>query len=313
MLEIVSLNPVAYTPTVALGSFTGATRPLVRGQNMFLRGNSAPYLGVYLGSNDLGETIPTIALTGTIAFTAGSFALVGTGTAFLTELHIGQLIFAATEVLSVKSVTDDENAVLYRAPETTASGQTGELPAGLFAVNDKRGTAIWGNAHELDQGSILGVGQGDLRLDGAVLPGGGLTLERTPRLAFYDEATGDYDVFDLGMDVPAAPTVNVVAGGTRGMVAAEYSLRIAPARKRPKGKAYGNASDPTSFTLSAAGDRPEIDFPAMDTAHGQNAWRVYGTLSTVQQFNQPPINGPWYYIREVTDDDVSPADRKSVV
>lgn len=67
------------------------------------------------------------ALTGTVAKTNGSNALVGTGTAFTTELSVGQAIdvpgtAVATRV--VTAITDDTHLTVAGNYANTASGQT---------------------------------------------------------------------------------------------------------------------------------------------------------------------------------------------
>lgn len=68
------------------------------------------------------------ALTGTLAKTSGSAAVVGTGTAFTTQLSIGQVFDlpgTATERRVVTSITDDTHLTVNATYANTASGQTG--------------------------------------------------------------------------------------------------------------------------------------------------------------------------------------------
>ncbi len=66
----------------------------------------------------------TVALTGTVAI-AGTTALVGTGTAFTTELVVGDLVMVEGEIREVKTITDNTNIVVTVAFTGTASGKKG--------------------------------------------------------------------------------------------------------------------------------------------------------------------------------------------
>lgn len=80
-------------------------------------------------------------LTGTVAKTSGSAAIVGTGTSFTTELSVNQVISipgTQVEVGVVKTITDNTHLTLWRTMANTASGQTARrrneymaIPAGL--------------------------------------------------------------------------------------------------------------------------------------------------------------------------------------
>ena len=293
-----------YVPTLAR---TGDTPVLFRMKNALVRGllNSKPYVESFGGAENLSETIPTSALTGTLAISNGSKVVTGTGTAFKTELHLGQrILFNSTGVsylLVVDEITDNTHFKATKTQTATLSGKTGYRLPRLFELNKKRGTLIWGNAIEFDKGTILAVGDGTLRLNGAVLPGTSLTLSnRKPKLAIYDLATGNYSVYSLGMTTPAAPTVASVAGGTKGMQAGDYGIVLAPAKTATGG--FNNGSIPVKVTL-AAGGRFEVTDPTFDTTHGQDAWDVYGTL--FNQGNVPPDNGPWFLVRQITAADIA--------
>lgn len=66
-------------------------------------------------------------LTGTVAKTASSAAIVGTGTSFTTELTVNQVISipgTAAEIGVVKLITDNTHLTLWQTMANTASGQT---------------------------------------------------------------------------------------------------------------------------------------------------------------------------------------------
>lgn len=97
----------------------------------------------------------------------------------------------------------------------------------------------------------------------------------------------------------------LVVSGAKGMQAGSYSLVITPARKQTGG--YNNPSLRADVTL-AADDLIRITFPAMDTAHGQNSWKVWvTTFSDTLGADLNYLNGPWHYYIEVTDAMVSNA------
>lgn len=149
-----------------------------RVENMSRRGVPGHrYWEVINGPLALNETAPLVALTGTIAVTEGSTMIVGTGTLFLTELHLGQRVIIIDEdgnqtiPIFVKRIISDTSYECWRPSTATLSGQTGWRMYRLFAMNQDRAMLLWGNAIKLDRGSILVVGDGDLRINGAVFSG----------------------------------------------------------------------------------------------------------------------------------------------
>jgi hypothetical protein len=297
------LKATAYVPTQAR---TGEGVQLFRMKNCLVRGTSegGAYIEAYGGSQDLSEAIATSALTGTIAITSGFKTVVGTGTAFTTELHFGQFVLlnstGASRLLVVDSITDNTHFTAVETADTNLSGKTGHRLPVLFELNKKRGTLIRGNAIEFDKGTILAIGDGTLRLNGTVLQGTSLVLTtRKPKIAIYDSATGNFSVYSLGMTTPAAPAVVSVAGGTKGQVAASYGLVVCPAKTATGG--YNNGTIPVVAALTAT-QRFSVTAGAFDTANGQDAWDVFGTL---YNDGTSPINGPWWYIKQVTSADIT--------
>lgn len=266
-------------------------------QNVLLRGDAPElYAEVYGGSLNLNEDIPTATLTGTVACTANDLTIVGTGTVFKTELHLGQRLEVyggapdVTIPLVVDEIIDDTHFRAARAPYTSTTGATVVQLPRLFEVNKKRGTSLTGNAVEFDLGTILGVGTGTLRLNGAVLPGTSMILARTPKIAILNPSTGNYSVYPLGMATPATLTAADQAGGTKNMQVGTYSIRAVPARVATLG--YNNPSPKAEVPLGTADHMIRGTFPAADTTNGQDAWWIFGTLFT----QQGGINGPWYRI-----------------
>lgn len=289
-----------YQPTAPRTGNAGGT--LLRLKNYILTGtNDQQYLQCYRGSLNLNETIPTLNLTGTISGTVATKAIVGVGTLFKTELRQGQCVFAGTEMFMVDQVVDNTNLTIYRALTATLTGATGKRMPVIFEMTRKRGTLIQGNAIQLPKGTILATGWGTLRLNGAVLLGTSMVLVGSPRIAIYDPTAGTYVPRDLGMATPTtAPTVASIAGGEKNMQVGHYSLRLAPARIETQG--YNNLGPKVEFDIATNGDMAEVDLAAVpfDTAHGQNAWDVYGSEST-----SGGIQGPWFFVKQITAADIT--------
>jgi len=304
------IRPARFVPTSSRSGDVGDDS-FYRMQNLIIQGlDPQPYATCYGGSLSLSETIATSNLTGTIAFTNGSTTITGTGTAFTTELHLGQYVLVVdagnnrAAFLGVSRVVSDTSFVCASAPTFTATGKTGVRLPLLFAVDTERGTSIWGNVIRLDQGTLISVGDGTFRLNGAALSSS-LSLTRQPKISLFNSGAGTYTNFTLGMTTPAAPTLAAVGGGSPGMQAGSYSIVITPARTETGG--YNNPSERADVTL-ATGDKIRITLPAMDTTNGQNAWVVWGTLfSDSLGADKNYLNGPWHKVRLLTSSDVSPA------
>lgn len=278
---------------------------------MTLGRNGRYYERVYSGEGDLGEDLAMVALTGTLTLTENSEIVIGSGTLFLTECHLGQRILAipadgsASYPVVPRQIISDTEMKIWWNPTATVSSLTGWQMPRLFTMNQKRGAVLWGNAIELDKGSLLSVGSGTLFLNGLTLPGSSLVMTREPQISIFDPVTGNYANFTLGMDTPVPPTLAAVGGGVKDMQAGNYSIVIAPARKETVG--FNNPSLRADVTL-ATGDKVEITFPAMDIANGQNAWNIYVTtfaFSLGSDLNY--LNGPWFFHSQVTTADVPAA------
>lgn len=271
-------------------------------------GEGRKYWEAYSGEGDLNEPLTMVALTGTLSITAGSTTVAGVGTLFNAQCHLGQTIIgikgSKSYLLKPRRIINDTSMVVWGAPADTDTLLAGWRMHRLFAINDQRGTALWGNALKLDLGSYIGAGEGVFRVNGAALSAS-WTLARLPSLSLFNPSAGTYTNFPLGMPTSAAPALAAVGGGTKGMQAGSYSLVITPARKQTGG--YNNPSLRADVTI-AAGDRIQITFPAMNTASGQNSWKVWVTTfadSLGADLNY--LNGPWHYYIDVDDTMVSSA------
>lgn len=280
---------------------TGAASDTIfRGLNLLLRGGSdnvyaEQWRGVVVG--DAAGSNPT--LTGTVATTTGIAFVTGTGTLFKRELIVGQLILISGRVHAVMDVASDTSIEVSPVPTGTASGLTATFLKQIQEVDLFRATFVRGSLTRLPQGNLLGVGQGEVRLNGSTVPGSGWTLRNQLAIAVLNNGTGDYSIFKLGMKRPAAPTLAEGGAGVKEMQPGTYSIRIVPARTATGG--FNNPSEADSVAITAAGNVIDVTFPAMDTAAGQDAWRVYGTLFSTSE----AVSGPWYFIDQITTSAVS--------
>lgn len=275
--------------------------------NAFVKGKPPLcYTESYSGSLSLSETIATSNCTGTIALTTGSTTVTGTGTAFISELHLGQftLVVDAGDnrsfLLVVEKIVSDTSFICSKAP-TFSGTVTGEtlvrLPV-LQALDKDRASFIWGSAARSSKGSLFTAGDGVLRLNGTALSAS-LTMTRAPKISLYDQTAGTYTNFTLGMATSAAPTLAAVAGGTKQMRAGSYTVVITPERTQTVG--YNNPSVQSAAVTIANNDRITITFPAMDTTNGQNAWGVW--VTTYAESLGADLNyllGPWFRLDQYT-------------
>lgn len=279
--------------------------------NLITRGreDGLRYWEAFRGLGDLQQRVPMVPLTGTITLNSTDTVL-GVGTLFLSECHLGQRICLIPEDNSVsylitpQQIISDEEMVVWQTHEVNVSGLIGWRMPRLFAVNNQRGVSLTGNVQKLDRGSFLGVGSGTFYLDGQTLSGESLELTREPSIALFDPATATYDCFQLGMDTPVPPTLAAVGGGSK-MQAGNYSLVITAARKETVG--YNNPSDRADVTIGT-NDLIAVTFPAMDTANGQNAWIVWvTTFADTLGADLNYLNGPWHRLRLIDTSEVSAA------
>jgi hypothetical protein len=283
-----SFVPGEYWPTSPRSGNEGDR--VFRMRNFILQGErNEPYARVYRGSFNLNEDIPTANLTGTVTTTTASTEVIGAGTAFTTELHLGQFLLAFggsgghTIPLVVDEITDDTHFRACRLPHAATAGATATKLPVLDEMNKKRVTLERGSAVENDRGNIFAVGSGTVRLNGVVLPGTSLVAARTPKVALYNSTLATYSVATLGFATPASLTAAAVAGGTKNMQAGVYSVRAVEARQATQG--YGNPSPKAEVTL-ATGDLIRVTLPATTA----DAWMFFVTLHT----QGGGINGPWY-------------------
>lgn len=198
-MAVKTYRPTRFVPTA---SRSGDNYPtILRGQNLFIRGKGDNvYLECYGGSLDLNEPLPAEAITGVISFSSSSNSISGVGTLFKAELGIGQKIQTlAGEWLVVKEVVDDEEFLAYEVPLTTQSGVAAYRLRNLFELGIKRGSLLTGNVLNTDRGTYIGVGTGELMVDGQAISDTLIATKRT-QIAIYQPTTNDYLIQTLGFE-----------------------------------------------------------------------------------------------------------------
>lgn len=301
-----TLTSAPYIPSSPLTG--GESLVVYRGKNMILRGLPPRlYYEVYAGSENLSEPIPAVALTGTLAFSPSSTTVTGTGTDFLSELHVGgQIVKANGEVLSVVQILSDTQFITGRLPSTTETTATGYRCPNLFPLDIKRGSQLTGNALHYDKGTILSVGSGTLYVNGAVLAGESLTATRRAQVALYDASTLTYTVEDIGFDdVPTIVHTDVTvlgSGGTKNMSLGYYSFKVAYYSDVTSG--YSNATDTllsggtAGYQITLPNSRINIDFSGDTPPDKADGYIIYGSAFAGQSATSAvnAIQGGWFQI-----------------
>lgn len=212
-------------PFIPTSSHMGAEGDFIlRGENMWIQTNRAgsSFATQYKGSADQGERIPSFPITGTLSWTKTSKTITGSGTSFLTELHLGTFLlvvddgdsFQTRELWVVEAIESDTSMTVTAVPTISNDGTGyGVIMPVMWTQGTKRATALRGNTMQFPKGHILGVGDGTLRLDGQKLStikgsGDDLELDRAPRLAFYNPSSDDYSQNNVGISLPDAGSGN---------------------------------------------------------------------------------------------------------
>lgn len=275
--SIKNYRPSHFVPTT---SFTGGEVPILfRGENMWIRIGrfGSIYAEGYSGNLDLGETIPTKTLTGTLAWDSTTKVVTGTGTLFITELHLGSFVLGdgganQTELLVVEKIVSNTSIVISRKPTTTLSGKTGYVLPVLFPIGTDRGSAIRGNVVQSIKGHYLGVGDGTFRVNGATLSSS-LTLTRKPTFALYDPVTGTYTINEVGIEKMTTPvTLTAITRLTITGATAATPISITSA-------AHGLATG-TKVNIEGIIGVPEANGTFIITNTGANTFTLNGTTGT---------------------------------
>lgn len=296
-------------------SLRGAESALYRASNVKVRGDGTGdqlFLEAYAGSENLNEPIPTVILNGTLAFSPSSKIITGTDATFQTDLHQGQeLLCSNGEVLLVQEILTQTTFINGRLPLTTQTAATANILPELATLNTNRAAAIRVSVLHYDRGTILGVGQGTLYVNGEVLPGDSMTLGRRAQVALYDSATNTYDVQNIGFDeIPNVTNTDVTvvgSGGTKNQSLGYFSFKVAYYSDITSG--YGNPTDTlldgglTGYLLTVPNSTFNFDFTADVSNRPAKAtgYIIYGTTyagsADISAINS--INGAWYEVVRV--------------
>lgn len=232
--------------------------------------------------------------TGTASGTVDTNTVTGSGTKFRSELTEGQAIALSGRIYVPTRIDSETSMQVTPKLHTGLSGVTIAILRQIQELDTMIASMLRGYIIRLAKGHFMAVGRGEVRFNGAVVPGTGWTLRDQPQVAVYDVISATYTPYRLGMNTPTLATVTaVVGGGTKGMPAVTYSVRIVPYRFATEG--YNNPSESIAVTLATANDRVQVTFPAADTANGQDGWIVYATRSDTAAGKERM--GPWYKVR----------------
>lgn len=273
-------------------SVTGeAADTIYQGLNMIMRGGDEfKFLEQWTGYGLFAAAGANTLATGTAAIVSGDMTVTGTGTKFRSELVPGQEIAINGRVFTVFRIDSDTSMEVSPAGHTTIGLQPIALLQQIQELDTVVASLIRGSIIKVPLGHYLGVGRGFVRFNGAAVPGPGWILRDQPQLAVYDLAAGTYTPYPLGMATPTLVAVANVAGGTK-MKAVAYSVRAVAAKTATKG--WNNPSEPIAVTL-AANEQVQITLPGMDTANGQDAWKIYVSLSSSGASLADARQGPWF-------------------
>jgi hypothetical protein len=167
---LVSLKPAAFVPSI---SYAGdEPRYVIRGKGLWLKSKSEKlmYAQAYKGSRDIGETIPTKQITGTISWTNGQDTISGAGTLFRTEFTVGTFVSApngsSNTFFVIEEIISDTSARVSRKFTDSEAGRNAYIHPVMQALGQKRATMIRGNVAKFRAGHLLGVGDGTVKLNG---------------------------------------------------------------------------------------------------------------------------------------------------
>ena len=282
---------ITFRPTRACTGFSDGS--VIAGLNMMPKGAAeAPYFENVKSHRDTAYTAAGVALTGTVAVTANSDQITGTGTSFLTELQVGDFLILSRRLVLVERIVSNTVLICSVVWSSSAAGLAAVRPRLVQSINGRVMTYLRGNVVPTAQGHLLGVGAGVVERDGAPLPGAGLTLDSRLRVGFL--SGGSFTQLVSGLTIPAATdfVVTETGGGTKDMPVGKYSIRFVPGRSNPI--SFANPTDAIQFQITTAGNRVHVVFNApMDVAKGQDEWRAYVSLPN-------EAGGPWFFFRTIT-------------
>jgi hypothetical protein len=285
------------------------------------------------------NTTPGVAgfkLTGAgLSYVTGSNVVSGSGTAFKSELGLGELVSVSDQVFSVKEVVSDTSFLADRPADATAGPSAGYRLPQMSESDKKRVVMLTGNLVDLNAGHKIAVGRGEVFINGSALAGQSLTASNKARAAIFRPSTNDFIIRPLGFaTTPPKPTVAMTgSGGTKAMpIGNKISFMFSYWTGTPEGTdGYSNpcevlkldvASNP--IKVGVANDRFEVDFTTSlvgmpsnakgfiiwASKHGAKAVSTQGATVTTTSPNETYYeNGPWYKVAKVLTTSLTAGDK----
>lgn len=303
--------PTVVPVSEAKGVGTGADDAVVGTMAWTNPGNITAAGGGGATSAPVGAAITTHYLKGT---NCGFSAIPGGATITGIAVTISKRVIGAT----LETVTD--SAIRIVKPDgsigTTDRSSGVAWPNTNYAYSTYGGPSdLWGESWvpadfaDADVGAVISAVTDDPGGESATLDvdymfltvyyvtasGTSMVLTGSPKIALYNRAINKYAIDTLGLPAPTtSPTITSVAGGTHGMIAGDYSLRMVRSRSATDG--YGNPGPRTNFSIMNDGDFAQVDSSTVPMIPMQDGWDNYATQSAANR-NQ----GPWDFVRTVLD------------
>lgn len=254
--EIIPFLPAPFSPSISFGG----TEPLyiIRGQNLWIRSKSQNtlYAIAHKGNRVTDETVvPQAKLANFSWNVANPYILIGTG--FLTDLRVGSFVLANLLTDSyfgvVEEVISDTQARMSRPVTGVEAAIDGYILPIMHRLGSKRATMERGNVVKYPRGHLLGVGRGEVRLNGE-----SLDTVQIHRITFLGAVGGggagnvDVTVTAAGMTGTPVTVTVAVANNDTATIAAEKSVTAL--------KANANVGHPSTGFFNVSSYGPTVYF-----------------------------------------------------
>lgn len=305
--ELSTVSPVSESKGVG----TGADDAAVGTQAWTTPGGITGSGGAVAHCAPIGAAVTTHYVKGT---NCGFSAIPGGATITGIAVTISKRVTGAT----LETVMDSKVRIVKASGAIGATDRSSDAawPNTNFAYSVYGGPSdLWGETWvpadfaDVDVGAVISAVTDDPGGESATLEvdymfltvyyvtasGTSMVLTGSPKIALYYSGINKYAIDTLGLPAPTSiPTITSVAGGTHGMIAGDYSLRMVRSRSATNG--YGNPGPRTNFSILNDGDFAQVDASAVPMIALQDLWDIYSTQSTVNR-NQ----GDWDFVRSVPD------------
>lgn len=230
---IINFIPAAFFPSISFGGTE--PRYTIRGQNFWLKSKAPEILFAtgYKGSRDLSEDIDLMHLTGSVSWGLGDTFLTGSGSQFLNELKPGSFVITdsdPSEFFVIEEVVSDILANVSRQFKTNSgSAKNAYVMPIIQPLGNKRLTCIRGRVTKYPRGHLLGVGLGEVKLNGqSLLVKQVITLTVVGTVGAGGGGTISVTVTAVGMTgTPKTISVTVANNDTATIVAAKIVAALA--------------------------------------------------------------------------------------